>query len=105
MAIQQSFETHGYYVPEDFMTEEEINTCETEIERLHKLGAYYKDCGDEWGKQFQIEPYAKSKEQDGLPILRKIEQTRDFSDVFKDLARHPRLIEVVRSLLSDDLLL
>ena len=50
MEIQQSFETHGYYVLEDFMTEEEINTCETEIERLHKLGTDYKDCGmQEWG--------------------------------------------------------
>jgi ectoine hydroxylase-related dioxygenase (phytanoyl-CoA dioxygenase family) len=82
-----------------------LNTCETEIECLHKLGADYKVLGDERGKQFQIEPYAKSEEQDGLPILRKIEQIRDFSDVFKDLSRHPRLIEVVRSLLGDDLLL
>lgn len=103
--IQQHFESHGYYVLENFLTPDEIAACETEIERLHKLGADLKAKDDPQARQFQLEPYAKTKEQGGLPVLRKIEQTRDFSDVFKALAAHPKLIAVVRELLGDDLLL
>ena len=103
--IREQFESQGYYVLEGFLTQEELDTCEREIERLHRLGAEYKASGDERGKPFQLEPYAKEAEQDGLPVLRKIEQTREYSDVFKDLAQHPKLISVVRQLLGDDLLL
>lgn len=103
--IQNHFEEHGYYVLEDFLTDAELDACEAEIERLHRLGAEFKASGDDRGKSFQLEPYAKTHEQDGLPVLRKIEQTRDYSDVFKDLAKHPKLISVVRELLGDDLLL
>lgn len=103
--IRHSFEEHGYYVLESFMTPDELAECEKEIERLHRVGAEFKASGDNRGKLFQLEPYAKSTEQGGLPVLRKIEQTRSFSDVFKNLAQHPKLIEGVRSLLGDDLLL
>lgn len=100
-----SFEENGYYILEDFMSQEEIDTCEAEITRLHELGAELKAKDDPVAKQFQLEPYAKAEEQDGLPVLRKIEQTSDLSDVFKSLSEHPKLIETVRDLLGDDLLL
>ncbi len=103
--IQTQFEAHGYYVLEDFLFAEELALCRSEIERLHRLGAAFKSDRDDRGKQFQLEPYAKSDEQDGLPVLRKIEQTREFSDAFRDLAQHPKLISVVRALLGEDLLL
>lgn len=102
---KERFEEQGYYVLEGFMTQDEIDACEAEIERLHKLGADLKAKDDPAGKQFQLEPYAKAAEQDGLPILRKIEQTRDVSDVFKSLSEHPKLVDTVRALIGDDLLL
>lgn len=100
-----SFEENGYYILENFMTQEEIDICEAEISRLHELGAELKENHDPAAQHFQLEPYAKTKEQDGLPVLRKIEQTRDVSNVFKSLSEHPKLIETVRALLGDDLLL
>lgn len=103
--ILNQFETQGYYVLENLLTAEEVSACESEIDRLHHLGAGYKEQGDARGKHFQLEPYAKSEDQDGLPVLRKIEQTREFSEVFKDLSRHPKLLTVVRKLLGEDLLL
>ncbi|MBS13763.1 MAG: hypothetical protein CME19_19470 [Gemmatimonadetes bacterium] len=103
--IKTQFETDGYYILEDFLSDEELETCGAEIERLHKLGAEYKSNEDPRGRSFQLEPYAKTAEQGGLPILRKIEQTRDYSDVFRDLSRHPKLIGVIRELLGEDLLL
>jgi phytanoyl-CoA hydroxylase len=103
--VQTQFEAHGYYVLEDFLSAEELAACGSEIERLHHLGSAFKSDGDDRVKQFQLEPYAKSDEQDGLPVLRKIEQTREFSDVFRNLAQHPKLIPVIRALLGEDLLL
>ena len=103
--IRDHFEEQGYYVLEDLLCEDELNRCGAEITRLHRLGAEYGKSGDARGRSFQLEPYAKSEEAAGLPILRKIEQTGNYSDVFKSLAQHPKLIRVVRELLGDDLLL
>jgi len=103
--IRASFEDNGYFVLENFMSQKEIDTCEAEIERLHQLGADFKAKDDPRGHQFQLEPYAKTEKQDGLPVLRKIEQTGEVSDVFESLSRHPALIDTVRALLGDDLLL
>ena len=103
--VRKQFEDQGYYILEEFLTEEELSACEDEIERLHKIGADFKTAGDDRARSFQLEPFAKSTEQDGLPVLRKIEQTRDYSDVFKDLSRHRKLVPVVRELLGEDLLL
>ena len=56
--ILSQFETHGYYILEDFLTADELSECESEIDRLHRLGAGYKEQGDARGKHFQLEPYA-----------------------------------------------
>jgi len=100
------FEDQGYLVLEDFMTAEEIVTCETEIDRLHEFAAALA-ADDPQRPNFQLEPYADAAAQAaaGRPLLRKIEDTRVYSDIFRDLAAHPKLIDTVRQLLGDDLLL
>lgn len=103
-AQREFFEDQGYLVLENFMTTEEVATCEAEIERLHAFaGSLAED--DPQRRNFQIEPYAEVEEQAGKPLLRKIEETRKYSDIFRDLAAHPKLIDRVRTLLGDDLLL
>ena len=98
------FEDQGYLILEDFMHAEELATCEAEIDSLHQL-AGSMSAQDPRHRNFQIEPYAEHTEEAGRPILRKIEETRQYSDVFRDLAAHPKLIDTVRVLLGDDLLL
>ncbi|HJP29309.1 MAG: phytanoyl-CoA dioxygenase family protein [Candidatus Latescibacteria bacterium] len=98
------FEEQGYLVLEDFMNAEEVATCGNEIDRLHELAASLPD-EDPRRRDFQIEPYAGKEQEGGRPILRKIEQTRDYSAIFRHLAAHPNLIDTVRILLGDDLLL
>jgi phytanoyl-CoA hydroxylase len=100
------FEDQGYLVLEDFLSAEEIATCDTEIERLHGFAATLSE-DDPKRKNFQLEPYADAdtRQATDKPLLRKIEETRDYSDVFRDLAAHPKLIDMVRVLLGDDLLL
>lgn len=98
------FEDQGYLILEDFMSAEELATCETEIDNLHQL-AGSMPAEDPRLRNFQIEPYAERAEEAGRPILRKIEETRQYSDVFRNLAAHPRLVDTVRVLLGDDLLL
>ena len=102
---KQQFEEDGFLVVEDVLTPAELDACEAEIYRLHQVTAKLEETEDPALKHFQREPYAKDKEQDGLPVLRKIEQTRDFSVVFKDLAAHPNLVRVIQSLIGNDLLL
>jgi phytanoyl-CoA hydroxylase len=98
------FEDQGYLVLENFLTADEVAACEAEIDRLHELAATLPD-DDPRRRNFQIEPYAAKQHEAGRPILRKIEQTRDYSDLFRDLAAHPALLDTVRALLGDDLLL
>jgi len=102
---QEQFEKDGFLVLEDFLCDAELETCAQEIHRLHELAADLEKQNDSAMKHFQREPYAKDKQQAGLPVLRKIEQTREFSDVFRDLAAHPKLISVVQNLIGEDLLL
>jgi len=102
---KEHFESQGYLIVEDVLSEEELATCEAEIRRLHTVAAEMEANNDSHLSSFQREPYAKDKEQNGLPVLRKIEQTRRYSEVFKNLAAHPKLISAVRNLIGDDLLL
>ena len=102
---KQQFDAEGYLIVEDVLSEAELQTCQAEIANLHGVVADLEKRQDPALKHFQREPYAKDKEQDGLPVLRKIEQTREFSSVFKDLAAHPKLISVVQNLIGLDLLL
>ncbi len=99
------FYDQGYLVIEGVMSSEELAECEEEIHKLHVLAAELAARGDARSGNFQREPYAKDKQQDGLPVLRKIEQTREFSNVFKHLAAHPKLVPVVQKLIGRDLLL
>jgi ectoine hydroxylase-related dioxygenase (phytanoyl-CoA dioxygenase family) len=101
---QDFFEDQGYLVLEDFMSAEQVATCQTEIDRLHGFAASLAQ-DDPRRRNFQLEPYAATKAEAGKPILRKIEETRRYSDIFRDLAAHPKLIDLVRILLGDDLLL
>ncbi len=109
MAVQDQkvfFEDQGYLVVEGILSSQELADCEAEIDRLHHLSAEWEKSGDDRLRNFQREPYAKDKQQhNGLPVLRKIEQTRDFSVVFQKLAEHPKLVPVVQALIGPDLLL
>ena len=100
------FEEEGYLVVEDVLIEDELAECREEIERLHRVSAELEAAGDPAFGQFQREPYAEGANRtDGLPVLRKIEGTRDISKVFRTLAVHPNLLRVLRGLLGPDLLL
>lgn len=97
------FETEGYLVVKNLLSAAEVAACQAEIHRLHQLAA------DEEGGgigHFQREPFAKDATQgEKLPVLRKAENTRQYSEVFRDLAQHPKLIKVVQNLIGADLLL
>ncbi len=109
---QTFFEKEGYLVVENLLSPEELVECQAEILRLHKLAAELEAKGE--NGHFQREPYAKNEAQemtthgvadDRLPVLRKAENTRQYSDVFRRLSVHPKLIQVVQKLLGPDLLL
>ncbi len=98
------FEEQGYLIVANLLSPEELTACQVEILRLHKLAAELEEEGEK--SHFQREPYAKEASQDGgLPILRKAEDTCQYSDVFRRLAAHPKLIEVLQDLIGPDLLL
>ncbi len=100
------FEEEGYLVVEDVMSEDELTECHEEIERLHRLSAELEAAGDPGFARFQREPYAEGANRpDGLPVLRKIENTREISPFFRDLSVHPNLLRVLGGLLGPDLLL
>lgn len=101
------FEEQGYLIVENILSPEEVQECQEEIKRLHELAAELEAKGDPAIGYFQREPYAKgANRQDGLPVLRKIESTRRFSELFRRLAAHPKLVKVLKNLLgSEDLLL
>ena len=106
------FEEEGYLVLANLLSPEELVECQAEILRLHKLAAELDAKGE--NGHFQREPYAKNESQeiaahgaadDRLPVLRKAENTRQYSEIFRRLSVHPKLIQVVQNLLGPDLLL
>lgn len=99
------FEEDGYLVAKALLFADEVAVCEREIERLHQLAVELDARGDPAASRFQLEPFAGNATREGLPVLRKIEQTGELSGVFRDLAAHPKLIRLVGSLLGPDLLL
>lgn len=105
VAQKHQFEEEGYLIVEDLLSEEELATCQAEIKRLHEVAVQLEADNDPKFKHFQREPYAKDQSVGGLPVLRKIEQTRDLSDVFRHLSAHPKLMAVVQNLIGEDLLL
>src|SRR5687768_1612098 len=101
------FEDQGYLVVENVLGESELAACRDEIQRLHKFAAdFEKQDPKKFIAHFQREPFEASKNSaDGLPILRKIEQSDLFSPLFAKIAEHPKLIAAVQNLLDKDLLL
>ena len=88
------------------LSDDELAVCREEIERLHRVSAELEAAGDPAFGQFQREPFAEGVNRpDGLPVLRKIEGTRDISEVFRNLAVRPNLLRVLSGLLGPDLLL
>ena len=115
MTLQEQktfFEQEGYLIVEGLLSSQELAECQAEILRLHKLAAELEAKGE--NGHFQREPYAKNESQamaargvedDTLPVLRKAENTRQYSEVFRRLSVHPKLIQVVQNLIGQDLLL
>ncbi len=100
------FEEQGYLVIDGMLSADELNLFRQEIDRLHALAAEFEVAGAEEARQFQREPHAgTAQREDGLPLLRKVENTGQFSEPFRDLATHNRLIPVIQQLIGDDLLL
>lgn len=106
------FENEGYLVVENLLSAAEVEACQTEIHRLHQYAAGQEPDSEQERAEIarqhvQHEPFAKDETQgNGLPVLRKAENTRQYSEVFRDLAQHPKLISVVQELIgTDDLLL
>lgn len=105
------FEKEGYLVVENLLSKAEVDACQAEIHRLHQFAAGQESDGERERAEIarhhvQREPFAKDKTQDDrLPVLRKAENTRQYSEVFRDLAQHSKLIEVVQNLIGVDLLL
>jgi ectoine hydroxylase-related dioxygenase (phytanoyl-CoA dioxygenase family) len=105
------FEKEGYLVVENLLSVAELETCQSEIHRLHEFAAGQESDterkrADIARQHVQHEPFAKDETQgNDLPVLRKAENTRQYSDVFRDLAQHPKLIAVVQELIGQDLLL
>ena len=99
------FAEQGYLVLHDLLNTDEIAASRREIDRLHQFAADLASGEDPQLRYFQREPFAKDQDREGLPVLRKIENTRAFSDFFSQLAAHPQLVATVQNLLGEDLLL
>ena len=111
MDFKTSFQKEGYLIVENLLSPTEIADCQNEILRLHQFAAGQeaaaeKAVADVARRHVQHEPFAKDETQgDRLPVLRKAENTREYSEVFRHLAQHPKLIGVVQDLIGEDLLL
>lgn len=105
------FQQEGYLVVENLLSKSEVDVCQAEIQRLHAFAAGQEPDADKERaavarQHVQREPFAKDEVQgDRLPVLRKAENTRQYSDIFRDLAQHPKLVGVVQDLIGTDLLL
>ena len=102
------FLDEGYLIIPDLLSPAEVGNCCEEVERLHQVAAGLSTRGELAGSSFQPEPHDRSEfpGDPGIPVLRKIEDTGTHSDLFKRLARHPRVVGIAQELLdSDDLLL
>lgn len=105
------FDKEGYLVVENLLSHTELEECQAEIQLIHEFAAgqeseEQKERADVARRHVQREPFAQDKTQgDKLPVLRKAENTRQYSGVFKNLAQHPNLVAVLLNLLGEDLLL
>ena len=92
-------------IVEDVLDAAELAACGEELRRLHQLAAELIESDAADAGHFQVEPFAEQTEAEAGPVLRKIEETYHFSELFAELPKHPKLLPVVRELLGDDLLL
>ena len=105
------FEREGYLIVENLLSPAEVEECQAEIQLLHQFAAGQeseteRERADIARRHVQREPFAKDETQgDRLPVLRKAENTREYSEVFQNLAQHPNLIAALQNLLGEDLLL
>ena len=99
------FEERGYLIVPDLLDDDEIAASRAEIKRLHQLATDLHTREDPLRGHFQREPFAHNHNHGDLPILRKIENTRNFSDFFARLSAHPNLVSTIQNLLGNDLLL
>ncbi|MBT6904547.1 MAG: phytanoyl-CoA dioxygenase family protein [Gemmatimonadetes bacterium] len=99
------FEERGYLIVPDLLDDDEIAASRAEIKRLHQLATDLHTREDPLRGHFQREPFAHNHNRGDLPILRKIENTRNFSDFFARLSAHPNLVSTIQNLLGNDLLL
>lgn len=102
---QAFFQQQGYLIVPDLLSRGEVAECQREVQRLHQLAADLEASQDPLSNHFQREPFSSAPNHNGLPVLRKIENTRALSPCFTQLAAHPRLVAIVQSLLGADLLL
>lgn len=102
---QAFFQQQGYLIVPDLLSHGEVAECQREVQRLHQLAADLEASQDPLSNHFQREPFSSAPNHNGLPVLRKIENTRALSPCFTQLAAHPRLVAIVQSLLGADLLL
>lgn len=102
---QAFFQQQGYLIVPDLLSRGEVAECQREVQRLHQLAADLEASQDPLSNHFQREPFSQAPNHNGLPVLRKIENTRALSPCFTQLAAHPGLVAIVQSLLGADLLL
>ena len=102
------FSREGYLVIPDLLSPAEAEDCCAEVDRLHQVASELRTLGNLAGSSFQPEPHVQNVFHGDreIPVLRKIEDTGTHSDLFKQLARHPRVVKIAQRLLnSPDLLL
>ncbi len=110
MHYQQSkktfFDRNGYLIVKDLLNEKEVIECKKEINRLQETAKLLNKSGEIENGDFQIEPFVKESDRESQsPILRKIENTYDHSDLFFQLARHEQIVSIVKEILGPDLML
>jgi ectoine hydroxylase-related dioxygenase (phytanoyl-CoA dioxygenase family) len=87
------------------LTAGELDECQREIRCLRQRAADLEAAGDLAFASFQREPFAGDATESGLPVLRKIENTRRHSEVFRRLSAQPMLVATTQNLIGPDLLL
>ena len=97
MNYQQSkktfFDRNGYLIVKELLNEKEIIECKREINRLQETAKLLNKSGTIENRDFQIEPFLKESDRKlKSPVLRKIENTYDHSDLFFQLALHMQKI-------------
>ena len=102
---KSQFDDRGYLIVEGLLDAGELDECQREIRSLHERAADLEAAGDPALSSFQREPYAGEATESGLPVLRKIENTRAHSEVFRRLSVHPTLVATAQNLIGPDLLL